>query len=131
VIRRPYETRARPRLDPLIKRERGRRLRARRRSRSPDLLRPWQILGRAGVFENRIAHAVEDVDLSAQPVGKGQPKDAVADDLSCGDIGGRPFISRALIQKCLTGLSAILVASMKDDWNLGYEDDTNAILTLF
>src|SRR5215204_673327 len=51
-------------------------------------LDPGKAIRGAGVFEDRPAHAVEHVDLSAQAVGEGQPEDAVADDLCGGDIRG-------------------------------------------
>jgi hypothetical protein len=47
-----------------------------------------EALGGASSFENGSPHALEHVDLTAQTVGKGQPEDAVADDLCGGDIGG-------------------------------------------
>lgn len=47
-----------------------------------------EALRSASVLENGAAHAIEHVYLSAQPIGEGQPKDAVADDLCGGDIRG-------------------------------------------
>jgi hypothetical protein len=64
-------------------------------ARPDDCSRLWvgfhlgKAAGSAGVLEDGAVHAVEDVDLAAQSVGEGQPKDAVADDLCGGDVGGQ------------------------------------------
>jgi hypothetical protein len=72
VIRRPYETQARPQTGPLIKGVGG-EVGAAGPYDGPGLRIGFDLgksFGGAGVFENRAAHAVQDLNLSAQTVGK-------------------------------------------------------------